>query len=421
MKSRKWLWTSVVSLFTALAMPISVGAQSAQTSPATAASKPADPSLPAIHGRGTARYLSKFTDANDIGNSGIFESAGGIFTKESFTAGAISGQIDAVPGTAAQGINSTSQGSTAQDASWTSGIRGLIGSTNSPAGVGVFGTSTATVGDPVGVLGVTSSTDRGIGVRGQAYANAGLGIGVLGGSNSLNGIGMIGVNGSPFGFTPIGIFGYVVSADGGFGVLGRAWSTTGFGVGVRGESLSPNGVGGLFENQAGGNLILGLNTGVPKFRVDGAGTVFADGGFQPNGADFAESMPVAGNRAEYSAGDLLVIDETSSRRLAVARQPYSTLVAGIYSTKPGMLGSTHTVAEAPNKEEVPLAVVGIVPCKVTTENGPIRVGDLLVSSSTPGYAMKGTDRSRMLGAVVGKALDPLTKATGTIQVLVTLQ
>ncbi len=35
--------------------------------------------------------------------------------------------------------------------------------------------------------------------------------------------------------------------------------------------------------------------------------------------------------------------------------------------------------------------------------------------------MKGTDRGRMLGAVVGKALQPLEKGTGIIQVLVTLQ
>ena len=35
--------------------------------------------------------------------------------------------------------------------------------------------------------------------------------------------------------------------------------------------------------------------------------------------------------------------------------------------------------------------------------------------------MKGTDRAQMFGAVVGKALEPLTKGTGVIQVLVTLQ
>jgi len=44
-----------------------------------------------------------------------------------------------------------------------------------------------------------------------------------------------------------------------------------------------------------------------------------------------------------------------------------------------------------------------------------------VSTSTPGFAMKGTDRTRMLGAVVGKALEPLAEGTGIIHVLVTLQ
>ena len=86
-----------------------------------------------------------------------------------------------------------------------------------------------------------------------------------------------------------------------------------------------------------------------------------------------------------------------------------------------MLGTTHGVDEPASKDEVPLAVVGIVPCKVTTENGAIQAGDLLVTSSTAGHAMKGTDRSKMLGAVVGKALEPLLEGKGVIQVLVTLQ
>src|SRR5208282_4762946 len=105
-----------------------------------------------------------------------------------------------------------------------------------------------------------------------------------------------------------------------------------------------------------------------------------------------------------------------------SHRAYSTLVAGIYSTKPGVLATPHTMDDPEIKNsEVPLAVVGIVPCKVTAENGPIARGDLLVTSSRPGYAMKGTDRNQMLGAVVGKALEPLPDGTGVIQVLVTLQ
>jgi hypothetical protein len=68
-----------------------------------------------------------------------------------------------------------------------------------------------------------------------------------------------------------------------------------------------------------------------------------------------------------------------------------------------------------------MTMVGIVPTKVTAENGPIHRGDLLVTSSSPGDVMKGTDRSRMLGAVIGKAMGRLDSGTGVIEVGVTLQ
>jgi thiamine monophosphate kinase len=97
------------------------------------------------------------------------------------------------------------------------------------------------------------------------------------------------------------------------------------------------------------------------------------------------------------------------------------MVAGIYSTQPGFVGRLHPADAETGKTEVPMAMVGRVPTKVSAENGPIKVGDLLVTSSTLGYAMKATDRSQMLGAVVGKALAPLDSGTGVILVLVTLQ
>jgi hypothetical protein len=39
----------------------------------------------------------------------------------------------------------------------------------------------------------------------------------------------------------------------------------------------------------------------------------------------------------------------------------------------------------------------------------------------PSYSMKGTDRDRMLGAVIGKALEPLANGAGVIEVLVTVR
>lgn len=141
-----------------------------------------------------------------------------------------------------------------------------------------------------------------------------------------------------------------------------------------------------------------------------------------NDNSLAESLAVVGDRNAYTAGDLLVIDPSTKRHLALAQEPYSTLVAGVYSSGPFTSAQTSGSSENSEKDGVPLTVVGIASCKVTTENGPIQAGDLLVASSTTGHAMKGTDRTKMLGAVVGKALEPLSSgSSGLIQILVTLQ
>jgi hypothetical protein len=50
--------------------------------------------------------------------------------------------------------------------------------------------------------------------------------------------------------------------------------------------------------------------------------------------------------------------------------------------------------------------------KATTENGPIRPGDLLTSASKPGYAMRCEDIHRCEGAIIGKALEALDERRG---------
>jgi hypothetical protein len=280
---------------------------------------------------------------------------------------------------------------------------------------------------PYAVYGnISSDMNFAAAVRGDASATTGEASGVIGVAYSPGGSGIVGLRTGSEGTGGAGIMGSTDSTTGfSFGARGVANGASGFSIGVFGEAFSPGGVAARFSNHGGGNIMDAYagpyGSEKPVFRVDGRGTIFADGGFRPFGADFAESMAVTGEPSKYSAGDLLVIDPASSRHLTLAQQPYSTLVAGIHSTKPGLLGSTRRVSDAAATDEVPLAVVGIVPCKVTTENGAIQVGDLLVTSSTPGRAMKGTDRGRLVGAVVGKALEPLQQGTGMIQVLVTLQ
>lgn len=328
-----------------------------------------------VTGSGTPGNIAKFTGPSVIGNSVLTENNGNI------------GIGTSIPLFPLVVTNATGFGTFPSEAffetngtdRFTAAIRALAGMETNNLTFAIDGVTFSSGG--IGVQGNATNPQGGIGVHGQAS-----------GTNAN-------------------------------GVSGTALGTSGPGIGVVGQTFSPNGIGGLFDNAAGGNILVG-GVGQPEttvFRVDGRGTVFADGGFRPFGADFAESLAVKGSREHYAPGDLLVIDPSGERRLSLAGTPYSTLVAGIYSTKPGVVASQHQMDDPAMGNEVPLAVVGIVPCKVTAENGPIAVGDLLVTSSTLGRAMKGTDRNRMLGAVVGKALEPLREGNGVIQVLVTLQ
>jgi hypothetical protein len=257
-----------------------------------------------------------------------------------------------------------------------------------------------------------------VAVGGISTATSGQAAGVGGLANSPAAAGVGGLN---FAVGGTGVFGAANAGGTGVEALGGT-------RGIHALAFDPtNQAAAVLDNDSGGNIVVGRikmsGVGhVNEFRVDGTGKGFFNGGTQTGGADFAESVSVRGEHSQYEPGDLLVIDYAARRRLMLSRRAYSTRVAGIYSTKPGVLATTHSIDDASAlAEEIPLAIVGIVPCKVTAENGPIAPGDLLVSSSTPGHAMKGTNRIRMLGAVVGKALEPLREGKGVIQVLVTLQ
>jgi hypothetical protein len=59
--------------------------------------------------------------------------------------------------------------------------------------------------------------------------------------------------------------------------------------------------------------------------------------------------------------------------------------------------------------------------KVNAEGGAIRVGDLLVASSTPGVAMKADPKQTGFGSVIGKAMGNLDTGEGKIGVMITLK
>jgi hypothetical protein len=153
-----------------------------------------------------------------------------------------------------------------------------------------------------------------------------------------------------------------------------------------------------------------------RFHIDKNGTWVG-------GSDFAESLPVAGDPASYEPGHVLVISLERPGGVEKCSRPYDSLVVGVYSTRPGFLGADKDGATEVAADEVPVAVLGIVPVKVTDENGPIQPGDLLTTSSTPGHAMRCEGLELCFGRTLGKALEglPAGQRSGVIRVLASLQ
>jgi hypothetical protein len=213
-------------------------------------------------------------------------------------------------------------------------------------------------------------------------------------------------------------------------------SAGGSGYGVYGTNANGSGPGVYADASGSGNCIIANYSGsgsssttinnIAIFRTGGTnvarisntGVGYFDGGTQNSGADVAEALIPTGSRADYEPGDVLVLSAAEPTHVAKCSSAYSTCVAGVYATKPGVLLTTEPV-DADLTGHVPMGVIGIIPTKVSGENGPIAVGDMLVTSATPGHAMKGDPDKLRFGTILGKAMEPFNgSGTGMIKVLV---
>jgi len=133
--------------------------------------------------------------------------------------------------------------------------------------------------------------------------------------------------------------------------------------------------------------------------------------------DRFESEPVAPRSAAWlpvseavEAGDLLALDPERPGSLRPAQSIGDPGVVGIAAgpTRPSPEGG-------PGSLEAAVLTFGVVTVKVDAGFGAIRAGDLLVSSRTPGHAMRAIEVQA--GTILGKALEPLEVGSGTIRVL----
>ena len=123
------------------------------------------------------------------------------------------------------------------------------------------------------------------------------------------------------------------------------------------------------------------------------------------GADIAEYYGSKDTTIE--AGDVVMaaagamnVGSNSKAYVNKSDSSYQGNMIGIVSTNPyDSFGRNFD----PSEHSFPVALIGRIPVKISLENGAIKAGDLLTSSSVPGVAMKATKT----GTIVGKALEDL--------------
>ena len=209
------------------------------------------------------------------------------------------------------------------------------------------------------------------------------------------------------------------------GVYGRA----DFGPGVFGynEGSGP----GVQAFSQGGHLFVGVgptqNAGFTdmRFHVAGSGKTYAQGSFYTPEAFSSSRMGVGALVAPadtgITAGDVLVVNNNGG--YVQSSDTNMTSVVGVRIDNPAFIGGNplDDDGNSTRSNEFALATSGIVTINVTGENGTIAPGDLLVSSSTPGHAMKAP-ADPAIGTVVAKALESYTGATeGSIKAVIMLR
>jgi hypothetical protein len=162
----------------------------------------------------------------------------------------------------------------------------------------------------------------------------------------------------------------------------------------------------------------GLSIGAKEVRIEGDLVVTGNAKFEGRKTGFVADEFCNRGSQPLERGDVVVLAAPTAGgpnrlipipEVEIAATPTDRRLCGIVSdgAEPGENGHMVTLGCWAH-------------CKVDADLGAIETGDLLTSSPTPGHAQKVESPAQALGAVLGKALAPLTSGQGVIPVLVSL-
>jgi hypothetical protein len=163
---------------------------------------------------------------------------------------------------------------------------------------------------------------------------------------------------------------------------------------------------------------VGIGTATPTATLEVNGTIKATTVIGAVYQDVAEWVPATD---DVVPGTVVVLNVNENNQVTASTTAYDTKVAGVVSAQPGMI-----LGEGSSSKEM-IATFGRVKVHVTASNGPIAIGDLLVTSDVPGKAMRSEPlnlsgaKIHRPGTLIGKALEPLPKGEGEILVLLSMQ
>ncbi len=216
------------------------------------------------------------------------------------------------------------------------------------------------------------------------------------------------------------------------GIRGQSSGSNGSGAGI--EGISRFGAGGIFSSEHEYSVIADGSGSILKQYDDNTGLMGGGKGLLVVGSsEFNGRIEVKDSikksefptgiveyfevdESEYiTAGDLLVVSEAGDSILSRSRIKYNPAVIGVVSGNPSL-----TLNNSGKEEKIyPVALAGKVLCRVDARNNPVKPGDLIVTSDTPGCGMAGKiDSFEKTGTVIGKALSGLSDGIGLIPVFI---